>query len=137
MRLKFFSACSANAKKYLAYTQCKLKFIPFFKISANDAEHTLKNVKRTLIIRLILFSVCSAFAKNTKWQISSPNKNKNNFFRHSPSHLTIRVCFMLKISHPTWSCLGPFKFLYDKLCTDIFVSTFCTVCGSRNFCLLY
>ena len=58
------------------------------------AEHTLKNVKRTLIMRLIIFSVCSAFAKNTKWRISSANKNKNNFFRQSPSHLTIRVCFM-------------------------------------------
>jgi hypothetical protein len=42
VRLKFFSACSANAKKYLAYTQRKLKITPFFKFSANDAECTLK-----------------------------------------------------------------------------------------------
>jgi hypothetical protein len=32
------------------YTQCKLKFIPFFKISENDAEHTLKLIKLTLSI---------------------------------------------------------------------------------------
>ncbi len=51
VRLKFFSACSANAKKYLAYTQRKLKIIPFFKFSANDAECTLKRIKLTLSIR--------------------------------------------------------------------------------------
>jgi hypothetical protein len=51
VRLKFFSACSAKAKKYLAYTQHKLKIIPFFKISANDAEGTLKPIKLTLSIR--------------------------------------------------------------------------------------
>ncbi len=49
--LKVFSACSANAKKYLAYTQRKRKIIPFFKISANDAEGTLKRIKLTLCIR--------------------------------------------------------------------------------------
>jgi hypothetical protein len=91
MGLKFFSTCSADANKYLAYTLCKLKFIPFFKISANDAEHTLKlikltlsirkkNVKRTLIVRLIIFSVCSAFAKNTKWRLSFQIKIKIIFF---------------------------------------------------------
>jgi hypothetical protein len=50
-RLKFFSACSANANKYLAFTQRKLKIIPFFKISANDAESMLKRIKLTLSIR--------------------------------------------------------------------------------------
>jgi hypothetical protein len=28
--LKFFSACSADAKQCLAYTQCKLKIVSFF-----------------------------------------------------------------------------------------------------------
>jgi hypothetical protein len=51
VRLKFFSACLANATKYLAYTQRKLKIIPFLKISANDAEGTLKRIKLTLSIR--------------------------------------------------------------------------------------
>jgi hypothetical protein len=51
VRLKFVSACSADAKKYLAYTQCKLKIIAFFNISANDAERTLKRIKVTLSIR--------------------------------------------------------------------------------------
>ncbi len=51
VRLKFFRACSANAKKYLAYTQRKLKIMPFFNISANDAEGTLKRIKLTLSIR--------------------------------------------------------------------------------------
>jgi hypothetical protein len=51
VRLKLFSSCSANAKKYLAYTQRKLKIILFFKISANEAEGTLKRIKLTLSIR--------------------------------------------------------------------------------------
>jgi hypothetical protein len=74
-----------------------------------NAEPTLKNIKRTLIVRLIIFSVGSAFAKNTKWHISPPNQNQNNFFCQSPSHLTRRVCFMQKNTYPTWSCLGPFN----------------------------
>ncbi len=62
-------------------------------------------------MRYIIWSVCSAFAKNTKWRISTPIINKINFFRQSLSHLTIRVCFMYKNSPSTWSCLGPFKVL--------------------------
>ena len=51
VRLKFLSACSANAKKYFAYTQRKLKILPFFTISANEAEGTLKHIKLTLSLR--------------------------------------------------------------------------------------
>jgi len=51
VRLKIFSACSAYAKKYLAYTQRKLKILPFFTISANEAEGTLKRIKLTLSLR--------------------------------------------------------------------------------------
>jgi hypothetical protein len=60
-------------------------------------------------MRYIILSVCSAFAKNTKWRLSAPIINKINFVRQSLSHLTIRVCFMWKNSPSTWSCLGPFK----------------------------
>ncbi len=52
MRLKFFSACSAVAKKYLAYTQWKLKFLPF-----------LKFLQMMLSIRLSLSSLRWAYAK--------------------------------------------------------------------------
>ncbi len=51
VRFKFLSACSANAKKYFAYTQHKLKILAFFTISANEAEGTLKRIKLTLSIR--------------------------------------------------------------------------------------
>jgi hypothetical protein len=50
VHLKFFCACSANAKKYLAYTQRKPNYT-FLKFSANDAECTLKRIKLTLSIR--------------------------------------------------------------------------------------
>ncbi len=42
---------AAYAKKYLAYTQRKLKILNFFTISANEAEGTLKRIKLTLSLR--------------------------------------------------------------------------------------
>jgi hypothetical protein len=52
VRLKFVSTCSANAKKYLAYTQRKLKIIPF-----------LKFLQMMLRVHLSILSLRRAYAK--------------------------------------------------------------------------